>query len=92
MTIRVSLAKAFVTLSEKATDVADSLLRSEARLAYSKIEARLETAELAAERSRQRIAAAEQAAAEKFQTDLSALNAKLEDHSYAIPAGKSPDA
>ena len=92
MTIRVSLAKAFVTLSEKATDVADTLLRSEAQKAYDKLDNRLGNALASVAMARQRIRAAERRSFEEFHANLNSLNAKLEDHSYAIPAGKSPDA
>ena len=91
MTIRVTLAKGFVTVAEAATDVADKLLRREAKVAYTKIDARLTGAEEAARAARLRAEAAERRAAEKYQADLAALNSKLEDYSYAIPAGKSPD-
>lgn len=88
MTIRVTLAKGLVTLAETATDVADRLLRREARVAYTKIDTRLDSAQVAAFAARQRAAAAERKAAEQYQANLAALNSKLEDHTYAIPAGK----
>lgn len=88
MTIRVTLAKGLVTLAETATDVADKLLRREARVAYTKIDTALDQAAANAAAARARADAAERRAAEAYQANLAALNSKLEDHTYAIPAGK----
>lgn len=92
MSIRITLAKAFVVVIEKATDIADDLLRTEAKKAYNKLDTKLTGAQQRAEQARLRIASAERTAAQQFSEKLSKLNSQLEDRWYVIPTGKSPDA
>ena len=88
MTVRVTIAKAFVNAAEVAVDVADRLLRREAKVAFTKIDNKLLAAQATATAARQRAQAAEMRANLEHAITLGKLNEKLEVHSYAIPAGR----
>ncbi len=88
MTVRVTIAKAFVNAAEVAVDVADKLLRREANVAFTKIDGKLLAAQATAKAARERAQAAELRATIEHTITLGKLNEKLEDHSYAIPAGR----